>query len=103
MGLGVHLADGRFFLAVGSDKVRVFLTLPAGLASQVEAVAEAAGVTKSAVIEAVLDRHLGSYPADAQKVRLAFSGESREARTARLQREGREAQARRDASIGAGR
>ena len=91
-------------MASGAEKVRFSVTLSAGLLSRLDAVAESAGVTKSAVIETVLGRHLGSFrPADAQKVDLTFSRESRDARTARLQREGREAQARRDALIGAGR
>ncbi len=98
-----HLAGGRFFVASGAEKVRFAVTLSSGLVSRVEAVASGAGVTKSAVIEAVLDRHLGSFSGSPQKVRLTFSEESRDARTARLQREGREAQARRDALIGAGR
>ena len=60
-------------------------------------------MTRSAVIETVLGGYLWRYPALAQKTDRTSSGESREARTARLPREGREAQARRDALIGAGR
>ena len=81
-----HLAGGRFFVASGAEKVRFSVTLSAGLLPRLDAVAESAGVTKSAVIETVLDRHLGSYRADAQKVRSTFS-EDRDAKTARLQRE----------------
>ena len=90
-------------MAVGADRVRVFLTLPKGLASRVEAVASGAGVSKSAVIETVLRCHLGSYSGDAERVGAADCSEGRADRTARLQREGREAQARRDALLGAGR
>ena len=90
-------------MAAGAETVRFSVTLSSGLLSRLDAVASGEGVTRSAVIEAVLGEHLGSYPALSKKNVLASSGESRDARTARLQQEGREAQARRDALIGAGR
>ena len=97
-------------MAVRSDRVRVSLTLSTEMGSRLDSEASGAGVTKSALVEGVLAGHLSAFAAavrpsggDAQKVRLTFSGESRDARTARLQREGREAQARRDALIGSGR
>lgn len=89
-------------MAVGSEKVRVFVTLPAELLSRLEAEASAARVTKSVVIETLLSRHLSGFSADPKKTGSPRS-EARDERTARLQREGREAQARRDALIGGGR
>lgn len=88
-------------MAVGGGKDRVYFTLSSALVARVQAAADRFGVTKSAVVEAVLDRHLdGLVAVDRPR---AGGGEGRDARTLRLQREGREAQARRDALIGAGR
>lgn len=83
-------------MAIGSDRTRLSLTLPAAMASRLEAEASGCGVSKSALVEGVLADHLSGFAASVrrsggvvQKDKLSVSGESRDARTARLQREGR--------------
>ena len=90
-------------MAISAEKVRVYLTLSEGLVSRVEAAAFRFGVTKSAVVEAVVDRHLKRFSASSKTDKLSDLEEGQDARTARLQREAREAQVRRDALIGGGR
>ena len=90
-------------MAVSAEKARVYLTLWGCWYRVSRRRRPGFGVTKSAVVEAVVDRHLKRFSASSKKDKLSFLEEGQDVRTARLQREAREAQARRGALVGDGR